>query len=415
MRTLSLSRRGLLGSAAALAAVASCQPSAAEVPLIQTSAPPLDPRDWTNVRAQFALDQKLAHFAAFVFAAAPAPVREAIARHQAGFDANTVEYLHANEGMMNQSIHQWAAGYLGVRTDEIMFTDSTTMGLGLLYHGIKLSPGDEILTSEHDFFATHEALRFRAERDGVRVNRVRLYADAATASVDEIVSNFAKAFTPATKVVALTWVHSSTGVKLPVREIANVIAGRALLCLDSVHGFGAEDAGPEQLGCDFLISGCHKWLFGPRGTGLIWGKPAAWARFQPSIPTFQPERRPQSTPGGYHAFEHQWALNEAFDFHKRIGRDRIAARTHELNGRLKEGLAGIRGVRLVTPRGKELSAGIVCCQVGDSGPPELVARLREKGVIASASPYNPSYLRFGASIATLEADVDRAIDAVRGL
>ncbi|WP_117209643.1 aminotransferase class V-fold PLP-dependent enzyme [Allorhizocola rhizosphaerae] len=413
--TFSLSRRGLLGSAAALAAVASCQPRAAQPPLVETSAPPLDPRDWTSVRAQFALDQRLAHLAAFVFAAPPAQVREAIARHRAGFDANTVEYLHANEGMMERSIHQWAAGYLGVRTDEIMFTDSTTMGLGLLYHGLKLSPGDEILTSEHDFFATHESLRFRAERDGVRVNRVRLYQDPFNTSVDEIVSNLARAFTPATKVVALTWVHSGTGVKLPVREIASFLNGRALLCLDSVHGFGAQDAGPAELGCDFLISGCHKWLFGPRGTGLIWGTPAAWARYQPSIPTFQPERRPQSTPGGYHAFEHQWALAETFDFHKRIGRDRIAARVHELNGRLKDGLAGIKGVRLITPRSPDLSAGIVCCVVGDSEPPELVVRLRDKGVVASASPYNPSYLRFGASIATLEADVDKAIDTVRGL
>lgn len=409
MRPVSLSRRRLIGGAVGLAALSSCD---ATTP---ADAPAFDPRDWTSVRAQFALGHSLAHFAAFVFASPPATVRAAITRHRAGLDANTVEYLHANEGQMEQAIHRGAAAYLGVGQDEICFTDSTTMGLGLLYTGLRLEPGDEVLTSEHDFFATHEALRLRSVRDGVRVNRVRLYADPATASADEIVGNLTKALTPATKVVALTWVHSGTGVKLPVRQVADAIAGRALLCLDSVHGFGVEAAGPAQLGCDFLISGCHKWLWGPRGTGLIWGKPAAWERFNPVIPTFQQRIRPAATPGGYHAFEHQWALRETFDFHQAVGRDRIAARVHELNGRLKEGLATTKNVRLLTPRSSELSAGIVCLMVGSYQPAEVVSRLRTQGVVASTTPYNPSYVRLGASIVTSEADVDRAVNAVRGL
>jgi selenocysteine lyase/cysteine desulfurase len=361
------------------------------------------------------LDPNVSHFAAFVFASPPAPVREAIARHREGFERNTVQYLHSNEVKANAAIHDGAAEYLGAKPEEISFTDSTTMGLGLLYGGLKLRPGDEVLTSEHDFFATHEALRLRELRDGIKVRRVRLYADPAAASVDEIVTSLSNALTPATRVVALTWVHSGTGVKLPVRRISEAIAGRALLCLDSVHGFGAEDVGPAQLGCDFLISGCHKWLFGPRGTGLMWGKLPAWDRYVPSIPTFEQYIRPSATPGGYHAFEHQWALKEAFQFHKAIGRDRIAARIRELNGRLKEGLASIGGVKLITPRSPELSAGIVCVQLDGYDPPEAVNLLARKGIYASVTPYRPSYLRFGASMATLEADVDKALAALKGL
>jgi len=249
------------------------------------------------------------------------------------------------------------------------------------------------------------------------VRRVRLYADPAGATVDEIVSNLDKAITPATKVVAMTWVHSGTGVKLPVRQIADAIKGRALLCLDSVHGFGVEDAGPAELGCDFLISGCHKWLFGPRGTGLIWGKPSAWAALNPTIPTFDAflgTGTQAASPGGYKAFEHQWALTEAFRFHKDIGRTRVAARTHALNARLKEGLASVKGVKLVTPNSPDLSAGIVCCQVGSEEPGRVVQRLRGKGVLASVTPYDPPYVRLGASLATLESDVDKAVAAFSG-
>ncbi len=429
-----LSRRGMLAAAAATgvaATVAGCEPDAGN----RQAGPPggpaaFDPADWTSVRAQFPLDRALAHLATFVFASHPAPVRAAVERHRAGLDADPVGYLHAHEARLDAAVTAAAAGYLGVAAERIAFTDSTTMGLGLLYAGLRLSPGDEVLTTEHDFYATHEALRLRAGRDGVRVRRARLYAAAATATVDEIVGNLTRALRPRTRVVAITWVHSGTGVKLPVRAIADALRGRdVLLCVDAVHGFGAEDAGPDDLGCDFLVSGGHKWLLGPRGTGLVCGTERGWARYVPVIPPFdgasigawlgfagpRPAPGVAATPGGYHSFEHRWALAEAFELHRAIGRDRVAARTRELAGRLKDGLAGLEGVRLVTPRDPALSAGVVCCEVAGVDPGDAVHRLRAAKVVASATPYNPSYLRFGATIANGDDDVEAALREVRAL
>jgi selenocysteine lyase/cysteine desulfurase len=426
-------RRSLLGAAAAAglagAAAAGCDEEQAAAPA-PASAPPLIPTDWASVRGQFTLSRGIAHLSTFVFAPHPAPVRAAIERHRAGLDADPIGYLHEHEATLDQAVASAAANHLGVAADQIAFTDSTTMGLGLLYSGLRLARGEEVLTTEHDFYATHEALRLRAERDGGAVRRVRLYADPATASVDEIVGNLIRAVTARTKVVAVTWVHSSTGVKLPIRAMADALRGRgALLCVDGVHGFGAEDADLGELGCDFLVSGCHKWLLGPRGTGLVAGAAEAWERFTPIIPPFDGRSigawlgfdggptppGPAATPGGYHSFEHRWALAEAFDFHRAIGRDRVAARTRELATALKDGLAGIPRLTLVTPKSPELSAGVVCCQVPDISVDEAVTRLRGLKVVASSTPYRPSHLRFGPTIANTEADVEAAVKATRTL
>jgi selenocysteine lyase/cysteine desulfurase len=436
MGELSVSRRGLLGgltATAALGALSACDGDA----VVENPPPvyaPLDPNSWDSVRRQFLLDTAKAQFAAFVFASPPADVRAAIARHREGLDRDTVGYLHAQEENARQRLHLAAGKYLGGSGDHVYFTDSTTMGLGLLYGGIALRPGDEVLTTEHDFYSTHESLRLRAARDGVTVRRVRLFAEPATASVDQIAQAVAKSLTPATRIVAVTWVHSSTGLRMPIRAIADVLAAhnrdlppdrRALLCVDGVHGFGAVDASAVDLGCDFLVSGCHKWLFGPRGTGMIWGRPEAWARFRPAIPTFEQAGfanwlgfdpalpAPSASPGGYHNFEHLWALEQAFDFHGALTRARVASRTTELATRLKEGLADIDGVKLITPKSAELSAGLVCCELGSMSPAAAVSVLAAKDVITSTTPYNPSYLRFGTSIVTNEADVDRALAAVR--
>ena len=101
------------------------------------------------------------------------------------------------------------------------------MGLAILYRALRLRGREEILSTVHDHFATDEALRL----SGGRVRRVRLYDPKApaTASADEIASRLRAAIRPRTRAVAITWVHSSTGVKLPMDEIAAVVArgGRA--------------------------------------------------------------------------------------------------------------------------------------------------------------------------------------------
>jgi selenocysteine lyase/cysteine desulfurase len=80
--------------------------------------------------------------------------------------------------------------------------------------------------------------------------------------------------------MAVTWVHSSTGLKLPIHEMALAIQSinrsrgeqdRVIFCVDGVHALGVEDFRVSELGCDFLIARTHRGMFGPRGTGLVWG------------------------------------------------------------------------------------------------------------------------------------------------
>jgi isopenicillin-N epimerase len=397
-------------------------------------------RTWNDVRALFDLTSELTDLTTFMLAPHPRPVREAIARHRRGFDASPKEYLFEHELEEEQRVTAAAAEYLGSALEDIALTDSTTMGLGLFYGGFRLRPGQEILTTNHDFYATHESLRLRVLRTGSTLTQVRLFGDARNVSVDEIVGSLLRWVTPRVRLVAVTWVHSSTGLKMPVRAIADAIAelnarrderDRVLLAVDGVHGFGVEDVAVADLGCDIFISGCHKWLFGPRGTGLVWARPEAWSETTATIPTFDgnsyrawlEEREPvdlppgpRMTPGGFHSFEHRWALADAFELHRRIGRRRVAERTHGLTGQLKAGLAEIAGVRVITPATDELSAGIVCFEIEAMPAREAVDALRARHrIVASVTPYAAEYIRLGPSIANGPEDVDAALRAVRAL
>jgi isopenicillin-N epimerase len=296
-----------------------------------------------------------------------------------------------------------------------------------------------VLTTERDYYVTHESLRLAAERSGALVRRVPLYDSAATQTEAELVQRIVGQVTPSTRVAALTWVHSSTGLKVPVRAVADglaaVNAGRApgdevLLAVDAVHGFGNQAERFGDLGCDFLMAGCHKWLFGPRGTGIVAASARGWAALRPTIPSFihgdaysawidgrviEETDGALLSPGGFKAFEHLWALPAAFALHAEIGHERVAVRTAELATRLKLGLASMPHVMLHTPMSPSLSAGIVSFDVIDQRPHDVVAQLQARRVLASVAPYAQPHVRLTPSIRNSPQEVDHALEAVAAL
>lgn len=399
-----------------------------------------DPADWQSVRDQFELDPSLIHMASFLLASHPRPVAEMVERHRRGLDNDPATHWHDHFQTAEPDVRAAAGEYLGVDPALIALTDSTTMGLGLVYGGLRLQPGQEILTTPHDHYATIKSLALRAERTGARVRRVSLYDDPAQTTTGEVVDRMRRAVTDRTRVLAVTWVHSSTGVKLPLAAMSEVLdeinarrdeEDRILFCVDGVHGLGIEDVTMPELGCDFFIAGTHKWLFAPRGTGLVYGRREAWKAVDPIIPSFGPsvgvwlglipEDSPyvtpgsSHTPGGFHSFEHRWAVGEAFRFHQQIGKARVQRRIHDLNTMAKEALAAMPRVHLLTPMRDELSSGVIAFQVDGYDAGQVVERLRESAIIASASPYPVSNPRIAPSLVNDEDEVRATVRAIGAL
>ncbi|MBV2128685.1 aminotransferase class V-fold PLP-dependent enzyme [Arsukibacterium indicum] len=392
--------------------------------------------DWTSLRKQFVLSYDYIHLATFLLASHPKPVADAIARHRHAFDVNPSDYWHEHFMTIDADIAAAAARYMGGKAENIALTDSTTMGLALVYSGLQLRPGDEILQTVHDHYSTDLSLQLRAERTGAKVRQVALYDNPAQVSVDQVVSRLKAAISAATRVVAVTWVHSSTGVKLPVHAIAAMLADvnqqrneadHILFCVDGVHGFGIEDIDVSTIGCDFFIAGTHKWIFGPRGTGVVWGSDRGWSRCKAVIPSFsrsydvwlggstqdQVPMGEHMTPGGFHSFEHRWALPEAFELHLQLGKANVQQRIHQLNTLTKQGLQQIKGVTLHTPMAAELSSGLVCFDYKTMAPDDVVKAMHGKGIIMSSTPYRQSYARFAPSLINNEQEIEQTLAALR--
>ncbi|MBJ7573882.1 aminotransferase class V-fold PLP-dependent enzyme [Luteimonas sp. MC1828] len=433
---MQVTRREFLAANAALAAAVLPGALLAALQAETPAAPDLS--TWERVRAQFSLDPALMHFASFFIASHPAPVRDAIEGYRRAIDRNpfhVVEHgLFAEaEHNVQMKVQAEVADYLGARPQDVCLTGNTTTGLALVYHGLPLKAGDEVLCTTHDHYSHHESIRLANQRSGATMRMVPLYSDAATASTDAMVDALLKGIGPKTRVVGLTWVHSSTGMRLPIRELAAALRARSgpplLLVVDGVHGLGSTDETVAGLGCDYFCAGTHKWMFAPRGTGLVWANADNWARLRPVIPSFSdldqyqawerqapvasPTNADRMAPGGFHAFEHQWATAAAFAMHRQMGRARVAGRIRELNDQCKAGLAANPKVKLHTPISPGLSAGLVAFEVAGVSPADVVRQLFARNIVASTSPYAVTYARLAPSLVNTADEVERAVRAVR--
>lgn len=443
---MTLDRRDLLKSFA----IASLMP-----PLTRLAPPP--PRmsralartgavDWTAVRQLFPLAPDWTHLSSFLFVSHPKPVADAIDHFRKKLDSDAVWIEQAAfsdaEGRPFQAVKRSLADYIGGSPAEIALTSNTTTALAMAYQGLRIRADQEIVTTEHDHYSHHQSIRFAADRSGARVRYVAMFDTPASARVDQIVERMARAITPKTRAVGVTWVQSSTGIKTPIAGIAAAVAranrGRAaadrcLLIVDGVHGFANQDVDVAKLGADFFASATHKWLFAPRGTGFLWGRADVWPELRPTIPSFDPDaidtlfgawadRRelPPTqaafvSPGGFMAYEHILAIPAAVELHRTIGRPALAARIAELNGAFRDGAAAIPGVTLHTPRDPALSGGISCYEVRGLTAEQVVGRLAEKKIRTTPSPYKVSYPRVCGGIMNTPEEIDVVLREIRTL
>ncbi|MCQ9427637.1 aminotransferase class V-fold PLP-dependent enzyme, partial [Pseudomonas sp. LJDD11] len=165
---------GLL--AAALPMGANLLPSA-----MASSTAPTSKDKWTTLRGLFDQDPDYIHFANFLITSHPKPVREAIEFHRANIDRNpglAMDWDLKEIARREDAVREWAGKYFNARPGQIALTGSTTEGLAIIYGGIHVRPGQEILTTEHEHFCTRNILNSRHKREGTQVRKIRLFKDS---------------------------------------------------------------------------------------------------------------------------------------------------------------------------------------------------------------------------------------------
>lgn len=319
------------------------------------------------------------------------------------------------------------AQIFNVDAKEILLTHGTTEGVHIVLYGFPWGPGDELVTCDLEHPAIATAAAVLEERYGVSVRKLEVPPDAAEADMSEL---FSAAIGPQTRMVALSHVQYSCGLRLPVRSIADA-AHRvgALLLIDGAQTAGQIPLDLRQLGADFYAISGQKWLLGPEGTGALFIAHALSRSLEPLLTTHPLadawDRLVEPLVGGgyplrrFSAASQNTALvagfAEAVSLLMEAGIELIEARAKGMADRLRSRLAAIPGCSITGPMAPDVACGLVSVAVEGWPPPKLVDELWTQWRIAARAVGYPAAVRFSVAAFNTEAEIDMTIDALRSL
>ncbi len=230
-----------------------------------------------DLRADFLLDPSVTFLNHGSYGACPRPVFEEYQRWQLELERQPVEFLGRRYYDLLAESRAALGHYLGVDGDDLVYTDNATMGVNIVLRSLDLKPGDEIVTTDHEYGACDLAWQFLHEQNGVVIHRAPITLPVS--SKDEIVQSIFRRVTERTKVIYLSHITSGSALIFPVEEICGKAREAGILTLiDGAHVPGQIPLDLTEIGADIYTGNCHKWLCAPKGSGFLHVRPEhqAW-------------------------------------------------------------------------------------------------------------------------------------------
>ena len=306
-----------------------------------------------------------------------------------------------------------AAALLGCDADEVLFTHGTTDGMNTIAQGIVWKDGDRVLTTDQEHEGGSFCWDYQARRHGVAIDRVPIALDDV--APEPIVRRFADAITPRTRVISVSHVVSTTGLRMPIAEIAALARARGILCVvDGAQAAGNIAIDVKALGCDAYATSGHKWLMGPKGTGLLYVSRDADGRIDPI--QWMDARRYDAESAGVGTMTLIIGLGVAIDAILGWGLPAIERHNLTLRNRVHAALQQIPEVRVVGPPPGPFASAMVACALPDAIDSRTImkALLNRHGIqVKQAEKRWLNGLRFSPHVFNTAADVDLAVAALR--
>lgn len=304
----------------------------------------------------------------------------------------------------------------GCSAEEIAMNRNSSEGLETVIFGLQLKAGDEVVLSKQDYPNVINAYKQREKRDGIKLVWVNL--ELPSENEDYLVGQYAKAFTPRTKVVNITHVINWNGQVLPVKKIAAEAHKKGIeVVVDGAHSFAHLDFKIPELDADYFASSLHKWLYAPIGSGLLYVKKEKIKTIYPLFATADDPLRDDIRKFeslGTRPFFIEQAIGKAVEFHDMIGSERKQKRLHYLKNYWMEKVKGLPKVKFNTSMDPKWGGAIGNIGIEGKKPGELDSFLMDKYKIHTTTVVweNISGVRITPNVYTTIKNLDVLVEGI---
>ena len=372
---------------------------------------------WREIQQAFTLDRTFVNLNNGYTCPTPRVVHEALKRY---LDlSNQSPYTYMNQTLEGgiEGVRRALAAEAGCDMEEIAITRNASEALQIAQLGIDLKPGDEVLTTTHDYGRMLNTWEQRVRRDGIVLTKITFPVPVPGGHA-ELLSRIERAITPRTRVIHFCHITNVTGQIFPVRDIGLMARARGIKTIvDGAHAFAHFPYALRDLEMDYYGVSLHKWLLAPVGTGFLYVRreniPATWA-LQPPPKSQDNDIRKFEQIGTHPAANHN-AIAEALQFHGAIGTPRRAARMRYLRARWQSRVEALPGVKVLTSPDPAQSCGLVNVAIDALDLRQVTDHLWQKyRIVVSTSGVNGEFrgLRITPNIYTTPDEVDLFADRV---
>ena len=292
----------------------------------------LDEDYWATIQQAFSVTRGIVNLNNGGVSPSPRIVTEAFVRYTWQQEDATAYTMWQILEPQSETIRTGLAEVFGCSPEEIAITRGASEALEILLMGLDLNSGDEVLSTTQDYGRMLTTLRQREMREGLKLNLIKI--PVAPKDVNDIAAAYERAITPKTKLILISHQINLTGQITPVRRVCEMARARGIeTIVDGAHSFAQFDFKRDDLQCDYFGTSLHKWIFAPKGTGMLYVKKDKISKVWPLMASDDKQKNDirKFEEIGTHSAAMRLAIGEAILFHNAIGGKRKEERLRYLS------------------------------------------------------------------------------------
>jgi len=234
------------------------------------------------MKSQFLLNPEITFLNHGSFGACPKPILANYQQWQNELERDPVQFIQKKAPIYLQKAKNALGQFIGCDPNDFFFTANPTIAINTIMRSMKLNPGDEILTTNHEYGAMDRTWNFYCEKSGAKY--IRQNISVPIQSKESLLDEFWKGYTPKTKIIFLNQISSATAIIFPVKEIIQKAKTLGLITIiDGAHVPGHIDLNLKELDPDFYTGTLHKWMLAPKGCSFLYVKKTVQDQIEPLI------------------------------------------------------------------------------------------------------------------------------------
>lgn len=370
---------------------------------------------WAVIQQSFSVTRGIVNLNNGGVSPSPRIVTEAFVRYTWQQEDATAYTMWQLLEPQSETIRTGLAEIFGCDAEEIAITRNASESLEILLMGLDLKSGDEILTTTQDYPRMLTTLKQRELREGLKLNLIKI--PIAPKDVNDIAAAFERAVTPRTKLILVSHQINLTGQINPVKKVCEMARARGIeTIVDGAHAFAQFNFKRDELQCDYYGTSLHKWLYAPKGTGMLYVKrdkiPKVWALMASEDKNRNDIRKFEEI--GTHSAAMRLAIGEAILFHNAIGGRRKEERLRYLSRYWMNRLKAIPKVGFNTSFDPLQSCAIANFKIEGVDPVKLGSYLMSKHKIFTTPIVHEEFtgIRITPNVYTTLWELDRFCNVV---